>query len=115
MSTYLPDQMRRNLRQVPERPRGRTAPGRRVRVLPITVRSGGLTWPVLRRTEGGFVIAAEHAAGLRGLVDLYEGGHHVMQCLVIGAATRAGETRFEFKRATPWRERAAPVDFVLDD
>lgn len=115
MSTYLPDQTRRDLRLFADRSRGRVPPGRRVRVLPLTVRSGGLTWPVLRRTERGFVIATEHAAGLRGLVDLYEGGHHVMQCLVIGAATRAGETRFEFKRATAWRERAAPVDFVIDD
>lgn len=115
MSTYLPDQTRRDLQQVCDPPRGRTAPRRRVRVPPITVRSGNLTRPVLRRTEEGFVIAAEHAAGLRGLVDLYEGGHHVMQCLVIGVASCAGETRFEFKRATQWRERAAPVDFVIDD
>ncbi len=114
MNTYLSDEIRGWLRPAVEAPRARPVPGRRVRAALWTVRSGGASWPVVRRVPGGFVLALDGGTWPRGLVDLYEGERHAMQCLVVGAACEGGEATFEYKRATLARE-AAPVDFEVAD
>jgi len=65
---------------------------------------------VLRLWKTGFSIAAEDAPRLRGLVDLYDGGVHLFQCLIIAGEEEDGEMRYEFKRATAVSDRA-PLDF----
>lgn len=69
---------------------------------------------VLRKWDTGFAIAAEDAPQLRGLVDLYDGGHHLYQCLIVKAAEVDGEWHYEFKRNTIAADRA-PLDYVRAD
>lgn len=74
---------------------------------------GGRIFPVLRLWKTGFAISAQDAPQLRGLVDIYDGAHHMMQCLVIRSAEEADEMHYEFKRATAVAEKAA-LDFEQD-
>lgn len=70
----------------------------------------GRIYPVLRMWKTGFAVAAKDAPSLRGLVDLYEGGDHLFQCLIVASEEEAGEMQFEFKRATAVATAAA-LDF----
>lgn len=112
MPTVLPPWSRAWIDALAPAPR-RPVPGRRLRDPALTVRAGGKSWPVLRCTARGFCVADEDVPRLRGLVDLYDGERHVMQCLVVGASAGDGEIVYEFKRATLIRD-AAPVDFEID-
>lgn len=69
---------------------------------------------VLRFWDGGFALDADSAPHLRGLVDLYNGGVHLYQCLIVASAEENGEMIFEFKRNTAVEDRAA-LDFVRED
>ncbi len=64
-------------------------------------------YPVLRSWTGGFALEAEHAPHLRGLVDLYDGSRHMMQCLIVASSVEGGEVICDFKRATQITDRAA--------
>ena len=77
----------------------------------LRIERDGKVFPVLRKWKTGFAIAAEDAPRLRGLVDLYDGGVHLFQCLVVAEAEAEGQMLYEFKRATPVADRAA-LDFV---
>ena len=68
---------------------------------------------VLRMWETGFAVEAETVPSLRGLVDLYDGGVHLYQCLIIASETEAGEMCYEFNRNTVAAD-AAPLDFFRD-
>ncbi|NNE52335.1 MAG: hypothetical protein HKN30_08025 [Sulfitobacter sp.] len=70
----------------------------------------GREHPVLRLWKSGFAIPAEGAPQLRGLVDLYDGTTHLLQCLIVKADEEGGEMRYEFKRATAVTYTAA-LDF----
>ncbi|MES2145466.1 MAG: hypothetical protein V4516_14200 [Pseudomonadota bacterium] len=70
-------------------------------------------YPVLRSWPGGFALEAEHAPHLRGLVDLYDGTRHLMQCLIVASSVEGGEVICDFKRATPITDRAA-LDYLRD-
>ena len=72
----------------------------------------GDVYRVLALWKTGFSIAAEDAPHLRGLVDLYDGGVHLFQCLIVAGEEDDGEMRYEFKRATAVADRAA-LDFEL--
>tara|TARA_R110002049_G_scaffold117332_3_gene270706 strand:+ start:100868 stop:101227 length:360 start_codon:yes stop_codon:yes gene_type:complete len=65
---------------------------------------------ILRMWKTGFSMEADLAPHLRGLVDIYDGGKHLFQCLIVASDEEAGEMQFEFKRATAVAERAA-LDF----
>lgn len=80
----------------------------------LRVRVGEDVYRVLRFWDGGFALEAETAPHLRGLVDLYNGGVHLYQCLIVASAEEDGEMRFEFKRNTAAVDRA-PLDFVRDE
>ena len=69
---------------------------------------------MLRFWEGGFALDAEDAPHLRGLVDLYNGGAHLYQCLIVASSEEGDLMHYEFKRNTATADRAAP-DFVVDD
>lgn len=70
----------------------------------------GEVFPVLRISKTGFSIAIGDAPKLRGLVDLYDGANHLLQCLIVAQEEDGGEMVYEFKRATAVMDRA-PVDF----
>jgi hypothetical protein len=76
----------------------------------LRVETGDEMYPVLRMWQGGFTVEAAVAPRLRGLVDLYDGGRHLYQCLIVASEEDAGEIRYEFKRATEAHDRA-PLDF----
>ncbi|MDQ2090757.1 hypothetical protein [Marimonas arenosa] len=80
----------------------------------LRVQVGEETYPVLRIWDNGFSLDAEDAPHMRGLVDLYEGGRHKAQCLIIASEEDGDEMRFEYKRATEAHD-SAPVDFVRED
>ncbi|MFK7879930.1 hypothetical protein [Roseobacter sp.] len=69
--------------------------------------------PVLRLWKSGFAVE-ENAPTMRGLIDLYDGTVHLMQCLIIASDDAAGERRYEFKRATAVADRP-PLDFEVAD
>ena len=69
---------------------------------------------VLRLWDNGFSLEAGTAPGLRGLVDIYDGGRHLYECLIIASDEENGEMRFEFKRNTVVTDQA-PVDFYRSE
>lgn len=79
----------------------------------LRVLAGDDFHPVLRMWQTGFAVEAATVAPLRGLVDLYDGGVHLYQCLIIASGTEAGEMRYEFKRSTVAAD-TAPLDFYRD-
>ncbi len=80
----------------------------------LRVAADGQTWPILRLWAGGFAVGSATTPHLRGLVDIFDGGRHLMQALVVASDADGDEQRFEFKRAT-LAEDQAPLDFVRDD
>ncbi|MEI4471433.1 hypothetical protein [Frigidibacter sp. MR17.24] len=86
----------------------RKAQSRRSR---LRVETGRESWPVLRRWEDGFALDARRVSHLRGLVDLYDGPRHVMQCLIFASGVEGDELICSVKSATPAGDRP-PVDFV---
>ncbi len=77
----------------------------------LRVQVDGVVHPVLRMWKTGFALEADVPA-LRGFVDLYDGGIHLFQCLIITSYDEEGERRYEFKRATAVSEKPA-VDFEI--
>ncbi len=80
----------------------------------LRVRVGDDSFVVLKMWEGGFALDPHNAPRLRGLVDLYDGPRHLYQCLIVASADEDGLVRYDFKRATEVRDRAA-LDFVQAD
>lgn len=76
----------------------------------LRVETNGERFRVLRFSETGFTLDLENAPRLRGLVDLYDGGRHVYQCLIVASEVEGDEMRYEFKRSTATFDKA-PVDF----
>ena len=74
----------------------------------------GRTYPVLRVWNGGFAMDRDDAPHLRGLVDLYDGGRHLSQCLIVASEAQDDEMWFDFKRSTAVADRAA-LDFARDE
>lgn len=69
--------------------------------------------PVLSLWKDGFAVDAKDAPNLRGLVDLYDGGRYLCQCLIMASEEEFGEMRYEFKRSTEAQDKA-PLDFYRD-
>ncbi|APG45763.1 hypothetical protein [Phaeobacter porticola] len=67
-------------------------------------------FPVLSMWKDGFSVEVADVPQLRGLVDLYDGTHHLSQCLIVASDEESGEMRYEFKRATVVTD-SAPLDF----
>lgn len=67
--------------------------------------------PVLRAWKSGFAVEADVPV-LRGFVDLYDGGIHLFQCLIVTSEEEGGERHYEFKRATAVAEKPA-LDFEI--
>lgn len=80
----------------------------------LRVLAGDEVFRVLRLWDDGFAVDAEDAPHLRGLVDIYDGGRHLWQCLIVAAAEEGGEMVYEFKRHTAAVDKA-PLDFARDE
>ena len=76
----------------------------------MKVKAGDRTFTILRFWEEGFSVDADDAPHLRGLVDVYDGGRHMSQCLIIASEEEQGEMVFEYKRATIAADNA-PLDY----
>lgn len=70
----------------------------------------GDSYHVLRLTSEGFVLDLQDAPKLCGLVDLYDGGRHLCQCLIVSAHEDADQMVYDFKR-NPAAGTGAPLDF----
>lgn len=77
----------------------------------LRVDVNGNMQPVLRAWKTGFAVEADVPV-LRGFVDLYDGGLHLFQCLIVTSVEEGGERHYEFKRATAVTERPA-ADFEI--
>lgn len=79
----------------------------------LRVRAGDDLYPVLSLWRDGFAVEADSVPPLRGLVDLFDGAHHLYQCLIVASEEERGEMRYEFKRSTQAQDKA-PLDFYRD-
>ena len=102
MSDFLPKEVREGLEQARKQSLRKKSR--------MKVRAGDQTFTILRFWDEGFSLDAEEAPRLRGLVDLFDGGRHLSQCLIITSAENDGERVFEFKRATVASDNA-PLDY----
>lgn len=80
----------------------------------LKVRIGEQDFTILRYWDGGFALDAEDAPHLRGRVDVYDGGRHLSECLIVASAEEDGEMVYEFKRETMAADRAPP-DYARDE
>ncbi|MBK0329574.1 hypothetical protein I5535_20125 [Rhodobacteraceae bacterium F11138] len=101
MTTYVSQEIRNELNAARLAGMKKTS---RLRVL-----VGDEYYTVLRLWHGGFAVEEDDVPALRGLVDLYDGGRHLYQCLIFASESEAGERRYEFKRNTAATDRA-PLD-----
>lgn len=106
MSDFLPKAVRDGLRAAQ-----RDAERRKSR---LHIDLDGERLRILRMWDTGFAVEVEDAPRLRGLVDLYDGGRHLYQCLIVAVTEEDGEMRYEFKRRTAASDNA-PLDFVRPD
>ncbi|MFU8882107.1 MAG: hypothetical protein ACNA7Q_07050 [Rhodobacterales bacterium] len=106
MTTYLTRELREGLaaaRKLTEKRKSR-----------LRIEVGGKTYPILRVWDGGFAMDIDDAPKLRGLVDMYDGGRHLSQCLIVASEAQDNEMWFDFKRSTRVADHAA-LDFARDD
>lgn len=103
MLEFLPKEVREGLEAARKRDQRRRSR--------LHVQVGEAVYPVLRFWQDGFALDGDLAPGkLRGLVDLYDGPRHVLQCLIVASTAENGELVCDFKRATPVSDKA-PLDF----
>jgi len=79
----------------------------------LRVHDGEAEHAVLKIWENGFSMVAGNAPHLRGFVDLFDGGRHLLQCLVIHSEPDGSVMNYEFKRRTVATDNA-PKDYVVD-
>jgi len=106
MSEFLPKEVREGLELARKQALRRKS---RLRLY-----AGGEIFPILRFWDTGFALDIEDAPRLRGLVDVYDGEHHLYQCLIVASEESGGTIIYEFKRSTAALNKA-PLDFVRDD
>ncbi|PIE14946.1 MAG: hypothetical protein CSA68_08260 [Rhodobacterales bacterium] len=105
MSVYLPKEVEEGLKKA--RRQGLRRKNR------LRVHTGDEVFPVLRFWETGFALDLENAPHLRGFVDIFDGGKHLYQCLVVASEENQDEMIYEFKRSTVAKDKA-PLDFARD-
>lgn len=106
MLEFLPKEVRDGLEAARERDQRRRAR--------LRVQVGEAVFPVLRLWDDGLALDSALTPHLRGLVDVYDGARHVMQCLIIASTVENGQLICDFKRSTNVTERPA-LDFWRDE
>lgn len=105
MTTFMPKEVAEGLRAAKKKALKKSTR--------LRVEAGGVETRVLRFWESGFSVDKDSAPNLRGLVDLYDGGRHLYQCLIIASEEQGDEMAYEFKRNTMAADKA-PLDFARD-
>ena len=80
----------------------------------LRVHAGDDIYPILRYWDEGFALDADQVDHLRGLVDIYDGGRHLSQALIVASDVAMGELICEIKRLTAVHDRP-PLDFERDE
>jgi len=80
----------------------------------LRVEANGQSLPVMQMHPDGFTVEHNTVPHLRGLVDLYDGGRYVSQCLIVAASQDGDYMRYDFKRNTSATD-GAPLDFERDE
>jgi len=106
MTDFLPREVRAEL----DAQRRRDLKGRSR----IRVQAGDAFYPVLRLSGNSFTLDADEVTHLRGLVDLFDGAHHVRQCLIIASDVVSGELVCTMKWSRTVSE-TAPLDYERDE
>lgn len=102
MSTWLPKDVQAGLDSARKKSLKRNSKMR--------VEANGQSFRVLKFREDGFTLDLEDAPHLRGFVDLYDGGRHVYQCLIVASEEEGDVMHYDFKRST-MAEDKAPADY----
>lgn len=101
----LPEEVRRGLEEARKRDM------RRKNRLRLVV--GDEIFPIARFWSDGFSLDAEDSPHVRGFVDIFDGGKHLYQCLIVCSSLEGRERIYTFKRQTAVTDEA-PVDFYRD-
>ncbi len=80
----------------------------------LRVEANGESHSIVRMLPEGFVVDRASASNLRGLVDIYDGGRHLSQCLIVASSTDGHRMQYDFKRNTSASD-GAPLDFERPD
>ncbi len=80
----------------------------------LRVQVGEAVFPVIGLWDDGLALDADLTPHLRGLVDVYDGARHLMQCLIVASTVENGQLICDFKRSTAVADRA-PLDFWKDE
>ena len=80
----------------------------------LRVHVGDDIHPILTFAGNTFSVDADTAPHMRGLVDIYDGGRHLYQALIVTSQEEAGERVFEFKRNT-MAARSPALDFIVEE
>jgi hypothetical protein len=102
MSSFLPKEVREGLNLARKRDAMKKS---RLKVL-----IGDDSFPIRSFGDRDFTLAVEDTPHLRGLVDIFDGGRHLYQALIVTAALDGPEMRYEFKRMTAARD-VPPLDY----
>ena len=78
------------------------------------VEANGQSLSIVQMSQDGFVVERADATRLRGLVDLFDAGRHLSQCLIVAAQEDGEHIHYEFKRNTTATD-GAPLDFERDE
>jgi hypothetical protein len=102
MITVLPDDVQAGLDQARKRALKKTSR--------LAIDTGDRRLKVLRLWDGGFAVEAEKVPHLRGLVDLYDGTHHLSRCLIVATEEEGGEIRYDVKQMNS-ADDVQPLDY----
>ncbi len=80
----------------------------------LRVSVGEEYYPILTFGTNTFSVDADSAPHMRGLVDIYDGGRHLYQALIVTSQEEAGERIFEFKRNT-MAAKGPALDFIVEE
>lgn len=80
----------------------------------LRVEANGESHTIVRMLPEGFVVDRSSAPNLRGLVDIFDGGRHLSQCLIVASEADGHRMEYEFKRNTSAND-GAPLDFARDE
>ncbi|MBA3324816.1 MAG: hypothetical protein H0T41_05955 [Rhodobacteraceae bacterium] len=78
----------------------------------LVLEAGSRRFAILELTAETCLIEAPDSATLRGYADIFDGGRHVAQCLILLAAPEGDLLRCSFKRRTAFRTDPPP-DYAL--
>ncbi|MFA9229951.1 MAG: hypothetical protein RIR95_1568 [Pseudomonadota bacterium] len=79
----------------------------------LRVRVGAREFPIVKLWDEGLIIDASHTTHLHGLVDVFDGSRHILECLIIASSVEHGQLICGFKRSTMVTENPA-LDYFRD-